>query len=234
MNPQQEALFNANSDLASTIARGFPLPGESQQAAHQEALLGLQDAVLAFDPERGEFEPFAKKVIGNRLRSAYRAITSNWTKQTELHVARDEEDGRPPMDELADSEPSPSHEAERNEIRKALRESLQSITPTQQRILEHYANGGSFAEVARRANISEQAVRQMFNRGVRQIRPRLEARGVANSRLLPDVPENCRAVAEPILGKPSQRSSCSASLVIGLLLLAAALFALSKIFTVLR
>ena len=61
-------------------------------------------------------------------------------------------------DGIPDRGPTPAREAERSEIRGALQDGLASLTPSQRAVLEQYAKGVSFAEVARETGASEQAV----------------------------------------------------------------------------
>jgi RNA polymerase sigma factor (sigma-70 family) len=185
MTAEQAALFYANLDLAIKVARKHPIPGETDESLRQEALLGLQKAVLAYDPARGAFEPFAWMVIKNYLISALRNVRHRRVELTTLDedLVESHEDSK--KDAIPGREPTPGRETERNEIRAALKAGLAALTPSQRVVLEHYAAGGSFAEVARESGTSEQAVRQMFERGVRQIRPHLESRGVAGAKFLP-------------------------------------------------
>jgi hypothetical protein len=102
------------------------------------------------------------------------------------------QNGESQKDNILDREPTPAREAERSEIRVALQDGLAALTPSQRTVLEQYAKGVSFAEVSRETGASEQAVRQMFQRGVNQMRPHLESRGVATAKFMPggkDFPE---------------------------------------------
>lgn len=192
MTPEQTALFEAYQDFAGRVARGFHIPGEDAESVRQEALIGLQKAAAAYNPDRGRFEPFAQQVINNRLCSTYRNTLHRQIELTILDGDVDESIGDSGKDSIADREPTPAHETERNEIRHALKQGLAALTPSQREVLENYAEGGSFAEVARQAGISEQAVRQTFQRGVKSMRPHVESLGVGSARFLPDLPRTNR------------------------------------------
>jgi len=186
MTAEQTDLFDSNQDLANRAAGKYSIAGENDEFARQEALIGLQKAVLAYETAKGPFEPFAWQVIRNHFYSAYRSAKQRQIELLTLDESFDEsQEAETEKDGIPDREPTPSREAERSEIRVALQDGLASLTPSQRAVLEQYAKGTSFAEVARETGASEQAVRQMFQRGVNQMRPHLEARGVCGISFMP-------------------------------------------------
>ena len=159
------------------------------------------------------FKSFARVVIKNHLCDFCHSLGY---KQIELTILdQDPEDnlGHPSKDDIADREPTPSHEAERNEIRGVLRSGLDSLTPAQREVLENYAAGRTFAELARRNGTTEQAVRQMFERGLRQIRPRLEASGVVSAQMMPAARGGFRMLPDikELAPEPQQREQLHSS-----------------------
>lgn len=216
MTPEQMALFEAHKPLADTVARNFRIAGEAFESVQQDALMGLHKAVLAYNPEKGEFEPFARTVIKNLLRSKWRSLDY---KKTELTILDEPQEGtvdQPTSHDITDHAPDPAHEAERNEIRAALRKGLACLTPAQREVLEHYAQGGSFAEIARQKGISEQAVRQMFDRGSQQVRTRLMSGGIGSGRFLPNVEQKDAVFSLP--ERPKKRRDSSGCLAVAALL----------------
>jgi RNA polymerase sigma factor (sigma-70 family) len=186
MTAEQTDLFDSNMDLANRAAGKYPIAGEDDEFARQEALIGLRKAVLAYDPAKGPFEPFAWQVIKNHFYSAYRSAKHRHVEMLALDENPDEsQEAETKKDGIPDREPTPAREAERSEIRGALQDGLASLTPSQRAVLEQYAKGVSFAEVARETGASEQAVRQMFQRGANQLRPHLESRGVTGAKFMP-------------------------------------------------
>jgi len=186
MTAEQTDLFNSNMDLANRAAGKYLIAGEDEEFIRQEALIGLRKAVLAYDPAKGTFEPFAWQVIKNHLHSAYRSAKHRQVELLTLDENPDEsQEAETKKDGIPDREPTPAREAERSEIRVALQDGLASLTPSQRAVLQQYAKGVSFAEVARETGTSEQAVRQMFQRGVNQMRPHLESRGVGEAKFMP-------------------------------------------------
>jgi RNA polymerase sigma factor (sigma-70 family) len=229
MTPEQTALFEEHQDLAARAAHGFPIPGEDVESVRQEALMGLQKAVDAYNPDKGRFEPFAQRVIKNRLYSTYRNTRHRQIELTILDGDVDEHAGDSGKDRIADREPTPAHETERNEIRDALKQGLAALTPSQREVLENYAEGGSFAEVARQTGISEQAVRQMFQRGVRQMRPHVESLGVCGARFLPDCPKPHLEAWAPRPRIRTPTSSRALGIFVVLVLLGLVLFCLAHV-----
>ncbi len=198
MTTEQTDLFNSNTRLAARIAWKYPIAGEDREFVGQEALIGLQKAVLAYDPAKGSFEPFAWKVIKNHL---FTACRSTQRRQLELlTLDKKSPDAETKKDGIPDHEPTPAREAERSEIRSALQDGLASLTSSQKSVLEQYAKGVSFAEMARETGASEQAVRQMFQRGVSQMRPNLETRGVTGVKFMPSSkePDHSRHILPPL------------------------------------
>lgn len=186
MTAEQTDLFDSNRDLANRVAGMFPISGEDEDSIRQEALIGLRKAVMAYDPAKGTFEPFAWQVIKNHLYSVCRRAKHRQVELLTLDENPDDsQDAETKKDGIPDRDPTPARVAERSDIRVALQDGLAALTPSQRAVLEQYAKGVSFAEVARDTGASEQAVRQMFQRGVNQIRPHLESRGVATAKFMP-------------------------------------------------
>lgn len=179
MTSKQQQLFNSHLSLAKYIARGFDIPGAGYSFVEQEALLGLEQAVLKFNDARGEFPPFCRKVIKNRLNSAYRDAIKWQKEMTTLDIEPTDSEGVGTLkDSLSAPDPIPSHEAERNDIRQALAEGFAKLTVQQQTVVTQKALGASFAEIARASGTTEQAAGQMHKRAINQLRPVLESRGI--------------------------------------------------------
>ena len=66
-----EALFESHLELAAKIGGHFQMANASIEESVQEARIALWSAAQAFNPAKGEFEPFASTVIRNHLRNAY-------------------------------------------------------------------------------------------------------------------------------------------------------------------
>ena len=195
MNELQQELFDTYIGLASRVAAKYSARGRDDEI-DQESLIALHKAVLAHDPERGAFGPFAWTVVENHILSFLkRRARYESAELTILDEAAGEEPGEARRDAIPDESPDPARAAVRNEAFAQLRVGMEAATSGQKDLLEHYARGGSFAEWARETGVSEQAVRQQFERARESVRTRIqESFGTQRSHMLPydrlrDVPQ---------------------------------------------
>ncbi len=164
MKEQQQELFDTYMGLASRVAAKYSARGRDDEI-DQESLIALHKAVLAHDPARGAFGPFAWTVVENHILSFLkRRARYEGAELTILDEAAGEEPGEARRDTIPDESPDPARAAVRNEAFAQLRVGMEAATSGQKDLLEHYARGGSFAEWARETGVSEQAVRQQFER----------------------------------------------------------------------
>ena len=204
-SPQQ--LFESHLDLALRIARSLPIIGYTVDERQQEARLALWDAANAFDPARGDFEPFASTVIRNRLRNALSQATRRAEVESltlDIPVNQEDAKGESRKESIIPSrDASPLIEAERNDIRAVLRDGMSSLTPGQQEVLHSYAEGNNYAEIAREKGVSKAAVRQMVQRAAEQAEPVIRSRGIHGGiKFLPGGPENYTGHDYPIARRP--------------------------------
>jgi RNA polymerase sigma factor (sigma-70 family) len=188
-HPFQESLFESHLELALKIGRSFPIPNAALDESEQEARIALWQAASSFDPAKGDFAGYASVVVRNHLRNVFNSAKRRSVEITALDAtASDDPDAEidSPKNSLICPEASPLLDAERSDIRAVLRTELDSLTESQQRVLMSYAEGDSFADIARRNGISKAAVRQMAERAANQIRPELHDLGV-NTHYLPYV-----------------------------------------------
>ena len=177
-----EALFEAHLELALKIGRSFPIPNAAIDESEQEARIALWRAASSYDPAKGEFAGFASIVVRNHLRNVFNTAKRRGVEITAL----DAPSGNDPDAEidsaknsLVSDEASPLLDAERASIRLVLQTQLASLTEAQQQVLKSYADGESYADIARRTGVSKAAVRQMVERAANQIRPELQAHGLS-------------------------------------------------------
>lgn len=127
----------------------------------------LQDAMLTayVEVERGHYEhragiPFTAYVKGiarNKIREARRR-NRRWAA----------------LDEAADVPADPAPRAleglvEGRQARQALRQGLEKLPPQRRQVLQHYLDGESLAEIARRLDITEALVRQHKHRALERL-----------------------------------------------------------------
>jgi RNA polymerase sigma factor (sigma-70 family) len=193
-NSTPKELFESHLNLASKIGRSFSMANISSAESVQEALIALWSAAQSFDPAKGEFEPFASTVIRNHLRNAYNKAKRRSVEITTLDMAVSD-DGDFHEKTLKEIIPSPDAspllEAERVDVRATIRQGLDGLTVSQREVMESFAEGKSYAEIAREKGVSKAAVRQMAERAADQMRPELRARGSVQF-----MPEVC--VPEPV------------------------------------
>lgn len=202
-----EQLFESHRDLALKIARSIPIIGHTLDEREQEAQLALWDAANAFDPARGDFEPFASTVIRNRLRNTLSQATRRAEVESltlDIPVNQEDVEGESRKEtSILSPDASPLLEAERNDIRAVLRDGMSSLTLAQQEALQSYAEGNNYAEIAREKGVSKAAVRQMVQRAAEQAEPVIRSRGILGGiKFLPDVPENYTRHDYPIARRP--------------------------------
>ena len=188
-----DELFKAHQHLAGNIGESFQIPGLSRDACLNEALIALQKAVHRYDPSMGPFEPFGRTVINNHLKNEYNKAAKDRSRETTTldQATCATEETLSPKDAIEDTAASPALEAERNDIRAALRLGLADLSPTQKRALELFAVGKSYAEISRETGVTLQAVRQAIERATAQMRPFLASRGIGCAKFLPQChPEN--------------------------------------------
>ena len=175
-----EALFESHLELAAKIGSHFQMANGSIEESVQEARIALWSAAQSFDPAKGEFEPFASTVIRNHLRNAYNKAKRRSVEITTLDMSVSD-DGDPLAKTLKEiipsAEPSPLLEAERVDVRANIREGLNALTESQREVMESFAEGKTYADIAREKGVSKAAVRQMAERAADQMRPELQARG---------------------------------------------------------
>ncbi len=204
MNELQQELFDTYIGLASRVAAKYSARGRDDEI-DQESLIALHKAVLAHDPARGAFGPFAWTVMENHILSFLKQRSRHeGAELTILDEAAGEEPGEARRDAIPDESPDPARAAVRSEAFAQLRVGMEAATPGQKDLLEHYARGGSFAEWARETGVSEQAVRQQFERAKESVRTRMEERfGFDRSpiKLLPADPNPMRVPQVPDFGR---------------------------------
>ncbi len=210
MTLEQKKLFDDNLPLALEIARKKSQDDADRPSVEQEARIGLKQAALKFDPAKGSpFKAYASKVIINQICDLYKKNQRSAIEITTLDAdlsGATSDDWEASKDKILDPSPIPSHETERNEIRKALNAGIGQLTFEQGRIVEAYLIGHSFAEIARQNGTSEQNVGQVFRRAKEELRPLLMSQGVTTPRFMPSAGNSgdLPPIATPVLKSSPQ------------------------------
>jgi len=124
----------------------------------QEGLIGLFNAVLAYDAARGaSFSTFAYRCVQNRLRSAVAAAVSGAPTYPEREIPSAAGD---PQDILQARENLRAWEARAQEC----------LSEREKRVLRLYLGGNSYREIAGRLETSEKSVDNAMQRVRRKMR----------------------------------------------------------------
>jgi RNA polymerase sigma factor (sigma-70 family) len=202
MTPEQEKLFEEHQQFALVLAKRNCPKNADTSIPEQEALLALRHAVVRFEPGKGLFKAFAKVVIKNQLRDLARQnqrlerVSTTLDSDFSGSVC---DEWEAPKDQIPDLGPSPAREAERNEIRHALKMGIGQLTPEQGRIVEAYMSGHSFAEIARQNGKTEQAVGQMFHRATNNLLPFVKSQGICGVQFMPAVSASHDSSVGPLM-----------------------------------
>jgi RNA polymerase sigma factor (sigma-70 family) len=183
--------------LAELIALDYAnIPGCQLDEAKSEAKMGLVRAADAFDPNKGEFTPFASRVIRNALNSLY-------AKQLRMLkiFPKSLDEPIPTINSKLDSFSSESGDLQsisagrddvRKEIRKneasAIMESIMNLlTPRERMAVEALRIGKNYPEIGETMGITKQAAHKSVRSGLDKLRAglqRLGYEGVASDGLL--------------------------------------------------
>lgn len=166
----------------------------------QDGSMGLIEAVLRFDPERGAFEPYARRRIAGAIVDALRQRIPGWrprgigaercadcpfllAESRRCHAQAEQTPaGCPrrrirlePLSVLVQLPAAPSAETQDAWFGGTLRRLLQGLSPREKSIIvEHYFLDRSFQEIADGLDISVSMAYQMHARILRRFRRALE------------------------------------------------------------
>ncbi|MDP3073590.1 MAG: sigma-70 family RNA polymerase sigma factor [Opitutaceae bacterium] len=163
-------------EFADRIARQYRIPGLTPDDVQQEARRTLVAAVRGFDPQRGEFAPFAGTVIRNRLRDIFtREVRRVRTQGVSADAADDT--GGTLLDKLVADE-AVRGSAEQAETKRLLMAAINALPERARAILNARAEGASFSEIAERHGISRQRANELGRNAMAVVRARLAELGV--------------------------------------------------------
>jgi RNA polymerase sigma factor (sigma-70 family) len=183
--------------LAELIALDYAnIPGCQLDEAKSEAKMGLVRAADAFDPNKGEFTPFASRVIRNALNSLYAKqlrMLKIFPKSLDEPILRT----NPELDSFSsESGDLQSISAGRDDVRKEIRKNEASaimesimnlLTPRERMAVEALRIGKNYPEIGETMGITKQAAHKSVRSGLDKLRAglqRLGYEGVASDGLL--------------------------------------------------
>jgi len=133
----------------------------------QEGLIGLFNAVLAYDSSRGvAFSSFAYRCVHNRLLSA---IAAAGGPPGAAGYSEEELSAFSEKTQAAGSDPQEILQTRENMRSWTLR-ARQCLSPMEQRVLGLYLSGDSYREIAERLQKSEKSVDNAMQRARRKMR----------------------------------------------------------------
>lgn len=192
--------------LAELIAFDYAnIPGCRWDEARSEASHGLVRAAQAFDSAKGEFIPFASRVIRNALNTLY-------AKQLRLHrvfpKSLDEPILRSKPVQESWSSAHPHHPAGPDDVQREIRQRetgsaldavMNLLSPRERITVEALKTGKSYSEVGEALGISKQAAHKSARSALGKLRSGLERlgfHGIASDGLL----ASCKKEAPPRSG----------------------------------
>jgi RNA polymerase sigma factor (sigma-70 family) len=186
-----QSLIEKHLFLAELIAFDYAnIPGCQWDEACSEASLALMRAAEAYDPNKGDFTPFATRVMRNALNSLYAKhlkLAKIFPKSLDdpIHYPAS---AKTNQSQSTDGQSSiESGQNVRKEVRQRetsnVVESLMSLlTPRERVTVEALKSGSSYSEIGSSLGISKQAAHKSAKSGLGKLRSglnRLGFRGIA-------------------------------------------------------
>ncbi len=145
------------------VSRYFAVPDMGTEDLLQEGLLGLLAAVHKYEPQCGEFFPFAVSCIKNRIVSAVRKQLPKDVPET-----AETEEGQV----LGQADPA-TLLIEQEEAARLYEKLRSLLTDKEYAVLIAYLGGDSYAQIAKRLSITPKAV----DNALQRVRRKLEKNG---------------------------------------------------------
>jgi RNA polymerase sigma factor (sigma-70 family) len=179
--PDADSLFREALRLADKISSGYAnIPGMTADDVRAVAHAALHRAALAFDPARGEFEPYAARAIRNALNSLHQKEVRHAQQhlpEADLAVSASTEASTTPSQRLPDEFQDVLTQVRSQESRLVLENLLASLPPRTRQILAFVAEGHSYAEIGERLGVSKQAIHKAASTALNSLREQLAAQG---------------------------------------------------------
>ena len=178
-------LVEQHLGLAQVVAFDYAnIPGVTLGEALSEAHGALIRAYEGYDPERGEFSPYAARAIRNALNTLY-------AKQLRMARLFPKSLDEPPLNADGDAsssslgiEPPDSRQdvhknVKRRETQSVLAEILRHLSPREQMVIEQMRLGHSLSEIGEQFGVSKQAIHKISAPALAKVKSALEASGYA-------------------------------------------------------
>lgn len=183
--------------LAELIAFDYAnIPGCRLDEARSEATMGLIRAANAYNPEKGEFMPFASRAIRNALNTLYAKqlrMLKIFPKSLDEPIPRSSPQTTSTSSDAGDllSITKGRHDIQKeirqNEAATALESIMNLLTPRERMSVEALRIGKSYPEIGETLGITKQAAHKSARSGLDKLRAGLERlgyQGIASDGLL--------------------------------------------------
>ena len=182
----KQKLLEDHITFAEVIAMEyFNIQMADYKEAFSEAYLALNRAIERYNPEKGEFIPFAGRSIRNALNTLYakqlrmakmfpKSLDSAppWKSYTGFGSSSKSLAGR-----FADSRQDVRRQVGLQETDSILNEVMAVLSPRERQVVENIRLGFSLAEIGEKMGITKQAVHKVSVPALAKIRLRLEGMG---------------------------------------------------------
>jgi len=191
VNPQKkeaEARFEGHLALAQVIAlEYFNIPRALPDEALAEAQLALWRAANAYNPERGEFSPYASRAIRNSLNTLY-AKQLKMAKVFPQSLDESPKWGNAGLSSGStfDASPKSKIKDQKQDVRKVvqweetttiLMQVLERLNLRERVVIDAIRSGHSFAEIGTKLSISKQSAHKIATIALGKLKSYLEEIG---------------------------------------------------------
>ncbi len=147
-----EEIVAQYKSLIRAVANKFFLVGGDKDDLLQEGMLGLYFAILNFDESKGNFPSFVKLCVVRQIIDAVKRDSSDRNKALanclDISIAENLPDDHTPLQDLLDKEAS-----------KKVRDIIETqLTPLERQVVQLFAEGYSYDDIAEKSNVSYKAV----------------------------------------------------------------------------
>lgn len=186
-HPENHSLIEDHLFLVEVIAFDYAnIPGCQLGEALSDGNLALVRAAQAYDPSRGEFIPFASRVIRNALNSLYAKqlrIIRMFPKSIDDPIQWPQASATGSIESQsdhsghADSGPDTLKGIRIRETSSAIESAMNLLTPRERLVINAFRVGASFPEIGARLGISKQAAHKSVKSGLMKLRDGLARMG---------------------------------------------------------
>lgn len=176
-----DQLFHEHLPLADRIAVGYRnIAGTPPEDVQAVARAALHRAAVSFDSAKGNFEPYAGRVIRNALNNLHARQLRRAVEQPEaalLEPSADLSSGTGVIENKQDSKADVLLDVRMAETQHVLVELMARLPDRTRKVLTLLAHGLSYAEIGERLGVSKQAIHKLAAAALADLKLQLEDRG---------------------------------------------------------